>query len=100
MLGTLLYVFFICPESLQHRPADDTYIQDELQFKTSPVLVARRMFTRFISALLSPIAMFAPRTVPGQGRRLNYNMTFMGLGLFIYLVSTVSLFDGFERGRY
>lgn len=88
MLGTLLYVLFICPESLQHRPVDNTYIQDELQFKTSPVLVARRMFTKFISALLSPIAMFAPRTVPGQGPRPNYNMTFLGLGLFIYLVST------------
>lgn len=88
MLGTLLYVLFICPESLQRRPMDNTYIQDELQFKTSPVLVARRVFKSFISALLSPIAMFAPRVVPGQGPRLNYNMTFLGLSLFLYLVST------------
>jgi len=95
MLGTLLYVLFICPESLQRRPMDNTYIQDEPQFKTSPVLVARRTFTRFISALLSPIAMFAPRTIPGQGPRLNYNMTILGLSFFIYLVSTVSLFDDF-----
>ncbi len=52
---------------------------------------ARRLFFKFISALLLPITMFAPRRIPGTSRK-NYNMTLVGLSLFLYIVSTVSSF--------
>lgn len=45
---------------------------------------------RLAKVLISPIAMFAPRPVRDKPRRKNYNMPLVGLGLFIYLVSTVS----------
>jgi len=86
---TLAYVIVLCPES---RTASTIEVssrrQENLSFKTSPILSARRLVFNFASALLLPISMFAPRAIPNSSRK-NYNMTFVGLGLFLYIVSTV-----------
>lgn len=34
--------------------------------------------------------MFAPHSLPGKPNKKNYNITLLGLGLFLYVVSTVS----------
>lgn len=85
---TLAYVIILCPES---RMASTTTVssqtQENLSFKTSPILSARRLILNFISALLLPISMFSPRAIPNSSRK-NYNMTFVGLSLFLYIVST------------
>ncbi|PPQ67486.1 hypothetical protein CVT25_006027 [Psilocybe cyanescens] len=85
---TLLYVILICPES-RTLPTEVVVsrVRDDLSFKASPVLAVRRLFVNFISALLLPISMFTPRRIPGSSR-YNYNMTFVGLSLFLYIVST------------
>ncbi|KAF8149882.1 major facilitator superfamily domain-containing protein [Crassisporium funariophilum] len=86
---TLLYVLFVCPESRNSSiPASNARIQSHPTFKSSPALAIRRLTVNFGSALLLPISMFAPRKVPGHPSRKNWNMTFVGLGLFLYLVST------------
>ncbi|KAF8968173.1 major facilitator superfamily domain-containing protein [Flammula alnicola] len=85
---TLLYVIFVCPESRPpSKPAATARQQNTLSFKESPMLACRRLILNFASALLLPISMFAPRRVPGSSRK-NYNMTFVGLSLFFYIVST------------
>jgi len=85
---TLLYVVFICPESLTvSTPAVRSRAPDGPQFKTSPFLALHRLAKKFFSALLLPISMFSPRRIPGTSRR-NYNMTLIGLSLFLYIVST------------
>ncbi|KAF8907370.1 major facilitator superfamily domain-containing protein [Gymnopilus junonius] len=85
---TLLYVIFVCPESLKHSERTvQSRTQDDLSFKTSPLLVVRRLIMNFISALLLPISMFTPLRIPGSSR-YNYNMTLVGLSMFLYIVST------------
>lgn len=92
LLGvTFVYLVLLCPESRQ--PTGHERIAssgDSIPFKTSPTLVLRRYLHRFVTALIIPIAMFAPRPIPGQPSRKNYNLTLLGAGLFLYLVSTVS----------
>ncbi|TFK40416.1 major facilitator superfamily domain-containing protein [Crucibulum laeve] len=88
IFSTLLYVIFLLPESRQ--PPTDTgrsYTNEGVRFKTSPFFVIRKQITKFISALLTPIAMFKPRPIPYTSRK-NWNMTLVGLGLFLYLLST------------
>ncbi|KAF9532510.1 major facilitator superfamily domain-containing protein [Crepidotus variabilis] len=85
---TILYVAFIMPESRKPAAREASQHNDEeISFKKSPIEVAQRVTTTFLSALLLPISMFAPRRIPGSSRR-NWNMTLCGLSLFLYLVST------------
>ncbi|KAF5342541.1 hypothetical protein D9611_001959 [Ephemerocybe angulata] len=86
---TLLYVNFVCPESFipVERETIENFREEEQQSKSSAIYAARRLITRFLSALLSPILMFAPRRVLSS-RKLNYGMPLVGLSLFLYLVST------------
>ncbi|PFH53013.1 hypothetical protein AMATHDRAFT_55923 [Amanita thiersii Skay4041] len=89
MITTLLYIIFLCPESRQITQPDINQRQDSNQhLKSSTFLVLRRQTYRFLSTLLSPIAMFAPRSIPNYPRRKSYSLTFVGLALFIYLIST------------
>lgn len=86
---TLAYVIVLCPESRTASTIEvSSHRQENLSFKTSPILSARRLIFNFASALLLPISMFAPRAIPNSLRK-NYNMTFVGLGFFLYIVSTV-----------
>jgi len=84
----LAYLIVLCPESrIASTPEVNSCTHDNPSFKISPILSARRLIFNFSSALLLPISMFAPRAVPGSSRK-NYNMTFVGLSLFLYIVST------------
>ena len=86
---TLAYVIILCPESrTASTPEVSSRAQENLSVKISPILSARRLVSNFASSLLLPISMLAPRAVPGSSRK-NYNMLFVGLGLFLYIVSTV-----------
>ncbi|KAG6909057.1 hypothetical protein DXG01_002210 [Tephrocybe rancida] len=88
LAATLFYVLLLCPESREPTaPEYDTTHHEVLGSKNSPLIVIRDYIRRFIGALIIPIAMFAPRSVPGRRGR-NYNLTLVGMGLFLYLVST------------
>jgi hypothetical protein len=90
LVATFFYLIFLCPESRE--PSTRLSISpsvDNATFKTSPLLVIRRYLHRFITALMIPLAMFAPQSIPGKPNKKNYNLTLMGLGLFLYIVSTV-----------
>ncbi|KAJ3514068.1 hypothetical protein NLJ89_g2588 [Agrocybe chaxingu] len=86
--ANILFVIFICPESrFPPPPTDNTVSADEVSFKNSPLLAIQRLSVNFLTSLLLPISMFMPLRVPGSSRR-NYNMTLVGLSLFLYIVST------------
>ncbi|KAK0480010.1 major facilitator superfamily domain-containing protein [Armillaria novae-zelandiae] len=84
------YLVFLCPESLQenNQTIDDTHIPilSQLRLKKLSLASVKSYLAKLIKALLSPISMFAPRTHIGRASR-DYNLTFVGLGLFLYLVS-------------
>lgn len=84
------YLVFLCPESLQknNQTVDDTHVPtlSQLRLKRLSLASIKSYLAKFIKALLSPISMFAPRTHMGRASR-DYNLTFVGLGLFLYLVS-------------
>ncbi|KAF8896307.1 major facilitator superfamily domain-containing protein [Infundibulicybe gibba] len=85
---TFCFVWFLCPESRVPQLSDNVgQSRDGLRFKTSPGLVIGRYTRRAYLALLSPIAMFAPRKMPGTAKK-NYNLTILGVSLFVYLIST------------
>ncbi|RXW17588.1 hypothetical protein EST38_g8265 [Candolleomyces aberdarensis] len=87
---TLLYVIFICPESLPPpNEVAENNVQEQLvrlESKSSPIAAARDLISYFFSSLLSPILMFAPRRLPGS-RKLQIWMPLVGMALFTYLVS-------------
>jgi Na+/melibiose symporter-like transporter len=92
ILAALLYVVFICPESLPPKSRNEVVennAQELVQSKTSPVVAASDLISRFIKSVLSPVLMFAPRRLPGS-RKLQYSMPLVGMALFVYLVSIVS----------
>ncbi|KAK0500376.1 major facilitator superfamily domain-containing protein [Armillaria luteobubalina] len=84
------YLVFLCPESLQknNQTIDDTHIPilSQLRLKRLSLASVKSYLAKFFKALLSPISMFAPRTNIGRASR-DYNLTFVGLGLFLYLIS-------------
>ncbi|KAG6849781.1 hypothetical protein H0H93_005166 [Arthromyces matolae] len=87
LIGTLVYVLLLCPESREPTaPERGVSTTEGLSFASDPLTVIRGYLTRFISALMIPITMFAPRIVPGRAGR-NWNITLVGMGLFLYLVS-------------
>lgn len=94
LVTLLAFVVFLCPESLDRngRPREEAAPYQRTRtpsgFRKFSLSHLKRLAIRLSGALISPIAMFAPRQVPGRSRR-DYNLTFLGLGLFLYLVSTV-----------
>ncbi|KAG6862571.1 hypothetical protein C0995_000119 [Termitomyces sp. Mi166 len=89
LLAVLFYVLLICPESREPTaPEDETYNRETPLFIRDPVAVIRSYTVRFVKALVIPITMFAPRAVPGRPGR-SYNLTLVGMALFLYLVSIV-----------
>lgn len=90
LVCTILYVLFVCPESrFPPDAAGDSYARDFRQLKSSPIQAARHLIRKFISALLSPISIFAPKRIRGTNKT-SWNMTLVGLSFFIYCVSIVS----------
>ena len=90
LAATLVYLVLILPESRQPT-LDDRRVPSEshVQFKVSPILVLRRHLHRFASALIIPITIFAPRQIPSQPHRKNYNLTLVGAAIFVYVASNV-----------
>lgn len=87
----LAFVIFLCPESREPTPVPDheesTFRVDD-NYRATSFPNFRLTLKRLSAALVSPIAMFAPRVAPGRTKK-DYNLTFLGLGLFIYLISIV-----------
>ncbi|KAH0585164.1 hypothetical protein H2248_008420 [Termitomyces sp. 'cryptogamus'] len=87
LLAVLIYILSICPESREPTlPEDDIYHSERPLFTWDPVAVIRSHIVQFIKALVIPITMFAPRSVPGRPGK-SYNLTLVGMALFLYLVS-------------
>ncbi|KAF8656207.1 hypothetical protein AX16_002643 [Volvariella volvacea WC 439] len=87
LTATFLFIVFMCPES--RFPPES--LQQETQsnnYGSTFVSLVKEYILRFFKALLSPIVMFAPRPVYGHPSKRNWNLTFLGFGLLIYLIST------------
>ncbi|KAF8627018.1 hypothetical protein AX15_004599 [Amanita polypyramis BW_CC] len=96
LIFTFAYMLLLCPESLERAALVDTarHIDNE-RAKTPPLHMIRNYGLKFISALISPIAMFAPRPLLGHPQKKSYSVTLVGLALFIYLIS-----NGVFRAKY
>ncbi|KAJ7170735.1 major facilitator superfamily domain-containing protein [Mycena crocata] len=86
-LVLLIYIIFLFPESLQNK------LQLRQVITPVPGSIPRKslkdLAKQFFAALISPIAIFRPRTVHhGTAARKDYNLTLLGLALFLYIVST------------
>ncbi|KAF5367507.1 hypothetical protein D9758_003767 [Tetrapyrgos nigripes] len=87
----LAYLAFICPESL---PPDEARLGEENMARLSggrsnTAFDNMKYYSSlFIAGLLSPISTFAPRTVrTSTYTARDWNLTFVGVALFIYLIS-------------
>jgi len=91
-LAILCYILLLCPESLDvaGRAITESRTPGALRSRfgnlKSILLVLRLATTRLIAALISPIAIFRPRSIPGK-RKKDYNLTFVGAAIFVYLIS-------------
>ncbi|KAJ7274344.1 major facilitator superfamily domain-containing protein [Mycena haematopus] len=90
-LVLLVYVIFVLPESLRSRRLQHSQLDLE-PTPTSSTAHKRTLkdhIRRFIVAFISPIAIFRPRTVhDGISSRKDYNLTFLGFAMFLYILST------------
>jgi len=88
-LVLLIYIIFFFPESLRSKE-QSTGADAELGLVPNSTLqTLKDLIGRFFVALISPIAIFRPRTVThGTTLRKDYNLTLLGLALFLYIVST------------
>lgn len=88
----LTFVSIILPESLRQISLEERENTPSLERDPKePIL--RRLYSRlerFSIVMMSPITLFAPRPSPGGSSKKNYNLTFLGVGLFTYLISIVS----------
>ena len=90
MAAALVYLVLILPESREPTPNErQVPSESHIQFKVSPTLALQRHLHRFASALIVPVTIFAPRQIPGQPHRKNYNLTLVGAATFVYAVSSV-----------
>ena len=90
MTFTLVYMILLCPESRASAlPAKTSYHVDDEPSKASTLNLTRHLILKFLSALVSPIVMFAPRPLLGYPQKKSYSLTLVGLALFLYHVSFV-----------
>ncbi|KIL65823.1 hypothetical protein M378DRAFT_76424 [Amanita muscaria Koide BX008] len=93
---SLLYTLAILPESRKRESdVDSSHRTNENQIKPSALVVLHGYILRFLAALVSPIVMFAPRSLKGYPQKRTYILTFLGLGVFIHTVS-----NGLYQTRY
>ncbi|EKM78815.1 hypothetical protein AGABI1DRAFT_75334 [Agaricus bisporus var. burnettii JB137-S8] len=86
LICTILYVLFICPESKFPSETADNSPSDFQRLKHSPIQAMRHVSVKFITALLSPLFVFAPQRIRGTNKR-SWNMTLVGLSFLIYCIS-------------
>ena len=90
MTFTLAYMILLCPESRPSSlPVEVPFHVDDKLPKVSTLDLTRRLTLNFLSALVSPIVMFAPRPLLGNPQKKSYSLTLVGLALFLYHVSYV-----------
>ncbi|KAK2460325.1 hypothetical protein APHAL10511_007714 [Amanita phalloides] len=88
MFFTLTYMLFLCPESRERvAQVESPRLAVNEHSKTRQIPVIRSLTLKFLAALISPIAMFAPRHILGYTQKKSYSLTLVGLALFIYLIS-------------
>ncbi|KAF7316804.1 hypothetical protein HMN09_00413500 [Mycena chlorophos] len=79
----LLGYIFVMPESLS--PKEHPALSESVAHGRS----LRGQLKRTVSAFLSPITVFRPRRVDHlTGHAMDYNVTLMGLAMFLYITST------------
>lgn len=82
-----LYIVILCPESIQPQQSSRSETPSHLR-EFTPAFV-RYQSKKLVTALVSPIAMFAPRPHQAIPGKMDYNLTFLGSALFLYLLSIV-----------
>ena len=91
MTFTSAYMILLCPESrASSLPAEASFQVDDKSSKVSTLSLTRHLTLKFLSALVSPIVMFAPRPLLGNPQKKSYSLTLVGLALFLYHVSYVN----------
>jgi hypothetical protein len=90
MMLTMIYILVLCPES-HERPvnANPSHRTNDSPCRAPIMPMIKSYFLKFLAALASPIAMFAPRRLRGLPERTSYSLTLVGLALFIHRVSHV-----------
>ena len=90
MILTSAYMILLCPESRASAlPVKASrHVADEPS-NASTLNFTRRLTLKFLSTLVSPIVMFAPRPLLGYPQRKSYSLTLVGLALFLYHVANV-----------
>ncbi|KAF7327696.1 hypothetical protein MKEN_00349100 [Mycena kentingensis (nom. inval.)] len=88
-LVLLLYITFLFPESLRKKEPSHTSLEPvSPSLPADPRHVLQRM-KQFGVAFISPLTIFRPRRVErGATSRIDYNVTFMGVAMFLYITST------------
>ncbi|KAJ7756488.1 major facilitator superfamily domain-containing protein [Mycena maculata] len=86
----LVYIVFFFPESLRSKVQQSSRADVELaSIPSSTSEALRNLIQRFIVALISPIAIFRPRTVThGTSTKKDYNLTLLGAAMLLYIIST------------
>lgn len=95
LTGLLLFVIFIIPESLAptSKVAEESYSHSPRRptFRRHSTADLCSYITSFVKALFSPIVMLLPREALTRQGSKDFNVTFVGAGLFLYLVSNVRI---------
>ncbi|KAJ7104093.1 major facilitator superfamily domain-containing protein [Mycena belliarum] len=87
----LVYILLFFPESLRSKiqpsaPLDTNLTLDSPRPQKKSM---KEIINSFTVALVSPITIFMPRTVVhGVASRKDYNITLLGIAMFLYIVST------------
>ncbi|KAF8338326.1 major facilitator superfamily domain-containing protein [Amanita rubescens] len=85
---TVAYMLLLCPESREREtPIEVSPHVNNEPSKASTLDSARSLTLKFLTAIISPIVMFAPRPLLGYPERKSYSLTFVGAALFMCLIS-------------
>ncbi|KAJ7066999.1 hypothetical protein C8F01DRAFT_1119920 [Mycena amicta] len=90
-ISIAIQFFFFFPESLRNKeqPPSRSPIDLPVVSSVSSPKSIREYFKRLTAAFMSPITIFRPRRVErGTTSRMDYNVTLMGLAMFLYITST------------
>jgi hypothetical protein len=89
----MIFIALLLPESRIPIPHERNAAssQDRPQPSEATLVFLFRQLAHFVSLLLMPILVFRPRLIPGQPRRKTYNLTLLGLAIFIFFTSNVSI---------
>ncbi|KIK63015.1 hypothetical protein GYMLUDRAFT_41315 [Collybiopsis luxurians FD-317 M1] len=90
----MAFVAFILPESLdkKYQPLSESSPTDSVHYRRRRPLwvTVKSGLTELLTGLVTPVSIFIPRTITNHegSRKKDWNLTFAGGALFLYLVST------------